>query len=161
MTRYLVRTVVHNVTHLDWYFDICAEYASQISTCRRRIIPRRARRTSEIPPASRAPAAALSPSGTLLARDPPARFLPRVTKITIPNGSMVQPSCGRNATGRKLPIVAKSVARHGTALEVSGTPERRGRGHVMTLARLHAHYSMLARRGGADAVCRGHLAWSA
>jgi hypothetical protein len=66
------------------------------------------------------------------ARSRLARFLPRATKI--PDGSVVQRSCGRNATGRKLLIVAKNVARHGTALEASGTPERRGRGHVMTLA---------------------------
>jgi hypothetical protein len=34
----------------------------------------------------------------------------------IPDGSIVQPGCGRKATGQKLQIVAKSVAKHRTAL---------------------------------------------
>lgn len=50
------------------------------------------------------------------ARNPLGPFLPRVTKISIPDGLIAHRSCGRNATGRKSLIVARNVARHGTAL---------------------------------------------
>ena len=49
------------------------------------------------------------------ARNPLGPFLPRVTKISIPDGLIAHRSYGRNATGRKSLIVARNVARHGTA----------------------------------------------
>jgi hypothetical protein len=48
------------------------------------------------------------------ARSHLARFLPQATKI--PDGSIVLRSYGRNTTGRKLPIVARRVAKNSTAL---------------------------------------------